>query len=299
MAESAAARALRLIDLVPFLVSNPGVSVKETATAFKVTVPELLKDLDILFMCGLPGYTALELIDLSVEDGVITIREPQNLEVPRRFTESEALILRVALSALEDLLPPDKKASVGKLRAKVSKLFSSQIPEDALFYQGDTSREKMKMISRAIEGRKKLEIIYFNPLKPDKSRRKISVLRVKAEPKRTLIEAWCDSSRGIRTFNLAQIEELEIKDEAIEEIDLQDKEERISAVVQAPADSYFAIENQAQLHQIAEGYEIEIFQPEWLVRKVLAEAGSAVLRSPSMMATRVRELASRSLALYQ
>jgi predicted DNA-binding transcriptional regulator YafY len=144
-----------------------------------------------------------------------------------------------------------------------------------------------------------LEILYFNPLKPDKSRRKISVLRVKAEPKRTLIEAWCDSSKGIRTFNLAQIEELEIKDEAIEEIDLQDKEERISAVVQAPADSYFAIENQAQLHQIAEGYEIEIFQPEWLVRKVLAEAGSAVLRSPSMMATRVRELASRSLALYQ
>ena len=59
MAESAAARALRLIDLVPFLVSNPGVSVKETAAVFKVTVPELLKDLEILFMCGLPGYTAL------------------------------------------------------------------------------------------------------------------------------------------------------------------------------------------------------------------------------------------------
>jgi predicted DNA-binding transcriptional regulator YafY len=103
----------------------------------------------------------------------------------------------------------------------------------------------------------------------------------------------------MRTFNLAQIEDIEIRDEVIEEIDLQDKEERIRAVVQAPADSYFAIENQAQLHPIGEGYEIEIFQPEWLVRRVLAEAGSAVLRSPSMMKERVRELASRSLELYR
>ncbi|MFM7873555.1 MAG: hypothetical protein ACKO8Y_02915, partial [Actinomycetota bacterium] len=78
MAETAAARALRLIDLVPYLVSNPGVSVKETATKFGISVAELLKDLDLLFVCGLPGYTPLELIDLSVEDGVISIRDPQN-----------------------------------------------------------------------------------------------------------------------------------------------------------------------------------------------------------------------------
>lgn len=298
MAESAATRALRLIDLVPYLAVNPGVSVKETATVFKITVPELLKDLELLFMCGLPGYTALELIDLSVEDGVISLREPQNLEVPRRFTENEALILRVALSALEELLPPERQEKVAKLRAKVSKLFSSGIPQDALFFQGDPSREKMQMITKAVESGKKLTIFYFNPLRSEKSKRNISIIRVKAEPKRTLIEAWCDSSNGMRTFNLAQIEELRLTDEPVTASANEVEDKRILAVVKAESNSPFVAENQAQLRPTKEGYEIEIFQPEWLVRKVLAEGGRTILRSPSTIRERVRELAMKALAHY-
>ena len=299
MAESAAARALRLIDLVPYLVANPGVSVKETAALFKVSVTELVKDLDLLFMCGLPGYTHLELIDLSVEDGVITIREPQNLEVPRRFTESEALILRVALSALEELLPKEKRAVVAKLRAKVSNLFNAEVPQDALFYQGDPSKEKMRLISKSLEQGTKLQITYLNPLRQDRSVRKISIQRVKAEPKRTLIEAWCDSSKGIRTFNLSQIEKIVETDEKVTLAEEEQRDNRVLARVKANADSYFVSENQAQLKLTDEGYEIEIFQPEWLVRKVLAEAGTAKLLAPQDLAKRVSELATRALSLYR
>ena len=54
MVETAAARAIRLIDLVPYLHNHPGISLKEVAEEFGVTVPEIVKDLDLLFMCGLP-----------------------------------------------------------------------------------------------------------------------------------------------------------------------------------------------------------------------------------------------------
>jgi proteasome accessory factor C len=298
MVENAAARALRLIDLVPYLVANPGASVKETADKFGITVAELLKDLDLLFVCGLPGYTPLELIDLTVEDGEISIREPQNLEAPRRFTEGEALILRVALSALEELLPPAKRESVRDLRSKLSKLFSAEIPQDSLFYQGDPSKEKMKKIEESIKKSRKLQITYLNPLKADRTIRSISVIRVKAEPKRTLIDAWCDLSQGVRTFNLAQIEEIQVSPNPIEEKSISKVEERILARVDASPDSYFVSENQAQLRKTPQGYEIEIFQPEWLVRKVLAEGGTAQLLEPEDMVQRVKELASRALELY-
>lgn len=298
MAETAAARALRLIDLVPYLVSNPGVSVKETATKFGVSVAELLKDLDLLFVCGLPGYTPLELIDLSVEDGVISIRDPQNLEAPRRFSEGEALVMRVALSALEDLLPATKKESVRKLREKLSKLYSAEIPEDALFYQGDPSKEKMRKIEASIKTGKKLKITYLNPLRGERTNRAISVIRVKAEPKRTLIDAWCDASNGVRTFNLGQIEELEVTKDPIEVQENLKSDELLVAKLRADSNSYFVAENQAQLRKVSEGYEIEIFQPEWLVRKVLAEGGSAQLVEPIELSLRVKDLARKALALY-
>lgn len=299
MVESAAARAIRLIDLVPYLVSNQGVSVKETASRFGISVTDLLKDLDLLFMCGLPGYTPLELIDLSVEDGQISIRDPQNLEAPRRFTQSEALILRVALSALEDLLPQPKREKVQKLREKISRLFSSDVPEDALFFQGDPSREKMKLIEEAISSGKKLRIRYLNPLRAERSERVISVLRVKAEPKRTLIDAWCDSSKGVRTFNLSQIHDIEKTNEPIEKEEPRGEESVLLAKVKVAPDSHFVSENQGQLRKVADGYEIEIFQPEWLVRKILAEGGLVELLSPGQMRKRVGELASSALALYK
>lgn len=298
MVETAAARALRLIDLVPYLVSNPGVSVKETATKFGVSVPELLKDLDLLFVCGLPGYTPLELIDLSVEDGVISIRDPQNLEAPRRFSEGEALVMRVALSALEDLLPATKKESVRKLREKLSKLYSAEIPEDALFYQGDPSKEKMRKVEESIKTGKKLKITYLNPLRGERTNRAISVIRVKVEPKRTLIDAWCDASNGVRTFNLGQMEELEVTTDPIEEQENLKSDEILVAKLTADSNSHFVAENQGQLRKVSEAYEIEIFQPEWLVRKVLAEGGSAQLMEPIELSVRVKDLARKALALY-
>ena len=51
MVEGAAARALRLLDLVPYLVSHPGISVARLAEEFQVSKEEILKDL-IYFLCA-------------------------------------------------------------------------------------------------------------------------------------------------------------------------------------------------------------------------------------------------------
>ena len=197
------------------------------------------------------------------------------------------------------LFRSEKRAVVAKLRAKVSNLFNAEVPQDALFYQGDPSKEKMRLISKSLEQGTKLQITYLNPLRQDRSVRKISIQRVKAEPKRTLIEAWCDSSKGIRTFNLSQIEKIVETDEKVTLAEEEQRDNRVLARVKANADSYFVSENQAQLKLTDEGYEIEIFQPEWLVRKVLAEAGTAKLLAPQDLAKRVSELATRALSLYR
>ena len=54
----------RLLDLVPFLLAHQGIALEDLAKQFGVTQEVILDDLNTLWLCGLPGYTPLELIDL-------------------------------------------------------------------------------------------------------------------------------------------------------------------------------------------------------------------------------------------
>ena len=64
----------RLLDLVPFLLSHQGISLNDLAKHFNIETEAMLDDLNTLWMCGLPGYTPLELIDLAFDSGYVTIR---------------------------------------------------------------------------------------------------------------------------------------------------------------------------------------------------------------------------------
>ena len=61
-------RTARLLDLVPFLNTHQGIALKELAAHFDVTPAQMSADLMTLWMCGLPGYTPLELMDLAFLD---------------------------------------------------------------------------------------------------------------------------------------------------------------------------------------------------------------------------------------
>lgn len=299
MAESAAERAIRLIDLVPYLLTHPGASIQEVAKEFGVSASELIKDLDLLFMCGLPGYTPLELIDLSVEDGFVSLRDAQNLDAPRRFSQTEALVIRIALSALEELLPFAKREKVKLLREKISKLYTNEIPTGALFFESDVERSKMSVIEESISSGTKLLISYLNPVKSEITDRKISILRVIPEARRTLLEAWCDRSQGIRTFNLANIKALTLTSEAAESHPiLADSGDEIVVRLNLEEESQFYLDNQDQLEVDGDDYSIRIFQSEWLIRNTFAESGEMVVSSPDWLRNEICTRSKEALRNY-
>lgn len=299
MAETAAERAIRLIDLVPYLLNHPGASLKGVATEFGITTTELIKDLDLLFMCGLPGYTPLELIDLSVEDGFVSLRDPQNLDAPRRFSQTEALVIRVALSALEELLPVSKRSKIKALREKISKLYTNEVPAGALFFESDIERSKMNVIEEAISSGTKLLISYLSPVKSQITDRKISILRIVPEARRTLLEAWCDASQGIRTFNLANIKAITLTTEPAESGLVNTGEnDHFRATISLTKDSSFYLDNQDQLQADGAAYSINLFQSEWLIRNALAESGDLIVRTPDWLRDQVKARSEEALRNY-
>ena len=304
MVENAALRAIRLLDLVPYIVAHPGISITELAKEFSISRDEVLKDLNLLFLCGLPGYTPLELIDISFDEESVVIRDPQNLAAPRNLNESEALIARIALAALEESTPKTSAAypQIIALREKIAKAFSSSIPASAITFTLDKERATLEAIEGAIKQELDLEITYNNVTKDSSSRRSITAISIIAEDKRTLVSAYCHSAKGLRTFNLAQISEVSTK-ERIVRTDLErleDSRGSSAEVIIKSEDSSFLSENASSLKELSKScYQIDIFQPEWIVRSVLAGADSLELAKPLELRAEIAERANRALLAYK
>jgi proteasome accessory factor C len=91
-APKTAERLGRMLVIVPYLVKHPGTSLPEAATLFGVEPVELRRDLDLLFMSGLPPYGPGDLIDVDVdEDDRIWISMADHFARPLRLTRQEAL----------------------------------------------------------------------------------------------------------------------------------------------------------------------------------------------------------------
>ena len=304
MVENAALRAIRLLDLVPYIVAHPGISITELAKEFSISRDEVLKDLNLLFLCGLPGYTPLELIDISFDEESVVIRDPQNLAAPRNLNESEALIARIALAALEESTPKTSAAypQIIALREKIAKAFSSSIPASAITFTLDKERATLEAIEGAIKQELDLEITYNNVTKDSSSRRSITPISIIAEDKRTLVSAYCHSAKALRTFNLAQISEVSTKTRIVRtDLErLEDSRGSSAEVIIKSEDSSFLSENASSLKELSKScYQIDIFQPEWIVRSVLAGADSIELAKPLELRAEIAERANRALLAYK
>ena len=114
-------RVTRLLALVPYLTARPeGVRVTEAARDFGVNERQLRSDLELLWMCGLPGYGPGDLIDLSFEGDWVRVTFTAGMGRPLRLTTDEAVALLVALRTLLELPGLAEREAVSRALAKVS-----------------------------------------------------------------------------------------------------------------------------------------------------------------------------------
>ena len=93
--KSAEGRLSRLLVVLPWLMERGAASVAETAARFAVSENDLVRDLELVAMCGLPPYVD-ELIDLWIDEGTINVGVPRLFLRPLRLTEEEAFELLAA-----------------------------------------------------------------------------------------------------------------------------------------------------------------------------------------------------------
>src|SRR5215217_7591213 len=111
----------RLLSMIPWLLSRPGVSVSDAAAEFEISEEQLRADLELAFMCGLPGHLPDDLIDVSLEGDHIVVSNADTIARPLRFAPDETVALLVGLRALADLPTPAGNDALDRVLAKLER----------------------------------------------------------------------------------------------------------------------------------------------------------------------------------
>jgi len=303
MSENAAERALRLLDLVPFVVNNQGITISELASRFSVTREEIVKDLNLLFLCGLPGYTPLELIDLSLEDDVVVIRDPQNLSLPRNFNYSESIVLRIALAALQEIIlkSDPRYVTLSNLIRKLEDTYSAEIPSEAFHIEIEKDKIALEIARQALDQGLDLNIKYLNKTKDEVTERRISPQRIRANENKIQLDGYCHLSNDSRTFNLNQILEIKLlpKSEITEPAHASEgfgSEVELEIYNQ---DSQFFIENEATLVKQSDNkFVMKLHNPQWLIRHAMSNKDIKII-SPIALKESLLSGAEAALTRYR
>jgi proteasome accessory factor C len=96
-----AGRINRLLAMLPWVIGNPGSPVDEVCERFGYTRPDLIRDLNTVFVCGLPGYGPGDLMDASIDDDEIVVEMAEYFSRPLRLTAPEALGILASAKAVQ------------------------------------------------------------------------------------------------------------------------------------------------------------------------------------------------------
>lgn len=312
---TAADRLPRLLALVPYLIARPGIPVEEAAADFGVGARQLRKDLELLWMCGLPGYGPGDLIDLSFEGDTITVTYDAGMRRPLRLTAAEATALLVALRALADTPGVDDPDAVRRALGKVEAAAGAAQPAGMVV--GLAMREERvipdvrEAVRDAVQRQRALRITYYTASRDEISERVVDPMRMLLVEGRSYLEAWCRSAEGVRRFRLDRIDEIEVLDEPAvppphaEPQDVSDglfrpAEDQAEAVLVLEPDArwvaeYYPVEDLEELPGGRARVRIRYSDMSWMIRLILAQAGEVSVEEPAELRDGVLERAEAAL----
>ncbi|GAB3293023.1 helix-turn-helix transcriptional regulator [Parasphingorhabdus pacifica] len=312
---SATERLPRLLALVPYLLSRPGVPVADVAADFGVGEQQLRRDLELLWMCGLPGYGPGDLIDLSFGGDTVTVTYDAGMRRPLRLTASEATALLVALRALADSPGIADSAAVrsaiAKVEAAVGQARETGVVVGLDGREGPVGAGVREAVREATTKRRVLHMRYYTASRDEISERTVDPMRMAVIDGRTYLEAWCRSAEGVRLFRLDRIDDIEVLAESAEPPSDAEPTDFSSGVFRPMPDQpsallvldpdarwvaeYYPVDEIAELPDGRARVRMRYSDRSWMVRLVLGLGGRARVESPSELASEVRSRAEDAL----
>ena len=231
---SASDQLTRLLALPAWVAEHPGVTVAEAAKHFGVTPAVIERDVNTLWISGLPGGMHGDLVDFDAADfeaGRLRLSEPLGLDRPVRLTRQEAISLLMALRVLADLLADDEASApvIASTQQAVTALLSSVAAteiSDARVdpgtvtstgpgpaHAGRSSHASwiLAVVRSALQDRRRLHLVYVSATDTP-SERDVDPITLESDGSHITLVAWCLSAKAERSFRLDRITSVEVLD---------------------------------------------------------------------------------------
>jgi proteasome accessory factor C len=313
-----------MLALVPYLQARGEVSLDEAAADFGVRPAQIVKDLNVLWFCGLPGLGMGDLIDIDMDalqgDGVIRLSNADYLTRPLRLGSSEASALIVALRTLRDggdeSVRPVVDRTLAKLEAAAGDGAALAAQVDVQVPESDSALARLRgdLEMAAREGRQ-IRLDYYVPARDEATERTVDPLRVITAEGHTYLDAWCRTAEDRRLFRLDRVSSAEVLDLPVaDHSDLPPRDLSEGIFKPSPHDTLATLRLLPSARWVAEYYPVEdteeagegrlrvrlrVGDPEWLTRLVLRLGGAAVVEEPADLSAAVHRAATEALRQYE
>ena len=294
-------KAARLLDLVPFISTHQGIALSELAQEFNLTESELLGDLNTLWMCGLPGYTPLELIDLEFESGYVSIRNAEVLQRVRLLTKQELVIILLGLDILQSSIDPKRKDlsdAISGLMSKIKKIVGNVATASPIV---DSAHRAI--ITQAISRRLDLVVSYHSTIRDAISERVITPLELSLDHGFEVLEAYCQGAEGFRTFRLDNMRSVQLSGSSV---NIPQAPEGSNYQWQLIIKSRFRTSSERfrstykpRESSLEEKATVNSFSQDWLLRNALSTLASVEVQLPVSARSLIAEKCQQTLELYE
>ena len=170
-------RLSRILLLLPYAIQNPGTTVGELSRRFDIPKNDLMNDLNLVFLCGLPGYGPGDLIDVDLQGDRIYIRMADYFAAPLRLTPAEGLALYAGGEAIAALPGMEQAVSLRGALSKLARALGVEGSDDgagAIEVRFEKSpSDHVEVIQQALTDRKQVAIEYLSASREELTRRNV------------------------------------------------------------------------------------------------------------------------------
>ena len=314
--QGAADRLSRLLAMVPYLLARQGVPLDEAAEHFGLTQDELVKDLELLFVCGLPGHMPDDLIDVSIDGDVITLTNAETIARPLRLQVDEALVLLVGLRMLASAPGVQDRDALDRALAKLEGAAGDAAAAASTHVAVEVEAEESVLASArdALERGRMMHLDYYVPGRDETTERDVDPMRLVLAGGRPYLEGWCRRAEGVRLFRLDRVVSLDVLEQpAAPPPEAVPRDLDAGLFQPSPGDTLVTLELEPAGAWVAEYHPCESVeelgggrlrvglrtpQTAWVRRLALRLGGSGRVSAPAELAAQVRADARAALAAY-
>lgn len=311
MAETLEGRFRRLLLLVPYVIRNPGVEVKEVCRRFEIGRPQLMADLNLLFVCGLPGYGPGDLIEATVEGGRVWIRMADYFSRPLRLTAAEALLLYAGAKAMLAAGVGDEalERAIPRLETALGPDVLSRVRLELAGVEG------LAAVREAITSRRRLHLVYHAHSRDETTERDVDPWALFLSGGWWYLLGWCHRVQDERVFRVDRMRQVTVLEAAATVPDDVDLSRYGSVYVEAPGATPVTLDLAPEaVGWVGERYPLESREPQedgwvrvrlsaggtaWLERLLVRLGTRARVVEPAVLGERVRDLACRLAQRYR